>query len=69
VNFSGAIAAELFTLKNRKAIKRIGKIDFSNLRREDISNNLIRVARSGNGSVPQITAATLTPGEYYLRVQ
>jgi hypothetical protein len=69
VNFSGAIAAELFTLKNRKAIKRIGKIDFSNLKRKDISNNLIRVARSSNGRVPQINAATLTAGEYYLRVR
>jgi hypothetical protein len=69
VNFSGAIAAELFTLKNRKAIKRIGKIDFSNLKRKDISNNLIRVARSSNGSVPQINAETLTAGEYYLRVR
>jgi len=69
VNFSGAIAAELFTLKNRKAIKRIGKIDFSNLKRKDIRNNLTRVARSSKGSVPQIAAATLAAGDYYLRVR
>jgi hypothetical protein len=69
VNFSGAIAAELFILKNSKAIKRIGKVDFSSLQRKDIRNNLIRVARSSNGSVPQITAATLAPGDYYLRVR
>ncbi len=69
VNLSGVIAAELFTLKNRKAIKRIGKIDFSNLKRKDISSNLIRVARSGNGSVPQITIADLNSGNYYLRVR
>ncbi len=69
VNFSGAIAAELFTLKNRKAIKRIGQIDFSNLKRKDIRNNLTRVARSSKGSVPQIAAATLAAGDYYLRVR
>ncbi|MBW4514275.1 MAG: hypothetical protein KME11_03520 [Timaviella obliquedivisa GSE-PSE-MK23-08B] len=69
VNFSGAIAAELFTLKNRKAIKKIGKIDFSNLKRKDIRKNLIRVARSGSSNVPQISIATLNPGDYYLRVR
>jgi len=69
VNLSGAVTAELFTLKNRKAIKKIGGIDFNNLKRKDIRNNLVRVARSGNGSVPQIAIATLNPGEFYLRVR
>lgn len=69
VRFSGAIAAELFTLKNRKSIKKIGKLDFSNLKRKDIRNYLIRVARSGNRDVPQIAIASLNSGGYYLRVR
>ncbi|NJR38365.1 MAG: hypothetical protein HC781_05350 [Leptolyngbyaceae cyanobacterium CSU_1_4] len=69
VNFSGAIAAELFALKNRKALKKIGKIDFNNLKQKDIRNHLIRVARSGKVGVPQIMTATLAPGDYYLRVR
>jgi hypothetical protein len=68
VNFSGAVAAELFTLKNRKVIKTIGKLDFSTLKRKDIRNNLIRVARSGNGGILQ-TSAALAAGDYYLRVR
>jgi hypothetical protein len=67
VNFSGAVAAELFTLKNRKAIKNIGKLDFSTLKRKDIRNNLIRVARSGNGVLQSSSA--LSAGNYYLRVR
>ena len=69
VNFSGAIAAELFTLKNPKAIKKIGRIDFNNLKRKDISKNLTRVARSSNRNVPKITIADLSSGDYYLRVR
>jgi hypothetical protein len=68
-SFSGAIVAELYTLKNRKALKKIGKINFDQLKPKEIRSNLTRVARSGNSSVPQITATLLNPGTYFLRVR
>jgi hypothetical protein len=67
-SFSGAIASELYTLKNPKAIKKIGKINFDQLKQKDIRNNLTRVARSSKMGVPQITATSLS-GTYFLRVR
>jgi hypothetical protein len=68
-SFSGAIAAELYTLKNPKAIKKIGKINFDQLKQKDIRNNLTRVARSSKTGVPQIAATSLSSGTYFLRVR
>jgi hypothetical protein len=68
VNFSGAIVAELYTLKNPKAIRKIGKISFDQLKKKDIRANLIRVARSSQTGVPKIAATNLN-GVYFLRVR
>jgi hypothetical protein len=68
VNFSGAIVAELYSLKNPKAIRKIGKISFEQLKKKDIRSNLTRVARSSQGGVPKIAATNLN-GVYFLRVR
>jgi hypothetical protein len=68
VNFSGAIVAELYTLKNPKAIRKIGKTSFDQLKKKDIRANLTRVARSSQTGVPQIAATNLN-GVYFLRVR
>jgi hypothetical protein len=68
VNFSGAIVAELYTLKNPKAIRKIGKVSFDQLKKKDIRANLTRVARSSQTGVPQIAATNLN-GVYFLRVR
>jgi hypothetical protein len=69
LKFSGSVAAELFTVKNRKAFKKISKIEFSKLKRQDIRSALSRVARSSNAGVPQISLAELPTGSYFLRVR
>jgi hypothetical protein len=68
-SFSGAIVAELYTLKNRRAIKRIGKINFDQLKPREIRSNLTRVARSSQSGIPQIVITNLNAGEYFLRVR
>jgi hypothetical protein len=69
VSFSGAIVAELYTLKNPRAIRKIGKISFDQLKQKEIRNNLTRVARSNQTGVPQIARTNLNAGTYFLRVR
>jgi hypothetical protein len=64
----GAIASELYVVKNQKVVRKIGKTDFNQLKAKEIRNGLTRVARSNRGSVPQLNAA-LSSGTYFLRVR
>jgi Beta-propeller repeat len=65
------IDVELFSLKGAKAgvLRRIGRIDFNNLRPSDIRRYLSRVGRSARrGRANESLTLPLNSGEYYVRV-
>jgi len=65
------VDVELYTLKGDSAttLRRIGKIDFSNLSPAKIRSNLVRLARlARRGRADESLTQTLEAGTYYLRV-